>query len=154
MGLSWNFFTVKFLPWHRAHLGSTMTVGIWGLERRNVECFCLSINILSPALLSHNYWRYNYWSFHLSDSCYVWVSSVPASVRKQPWAGTVTNVGAATQWEWVSLQQQQVLGVSINIACYQVGLQIVKVFTDCSENEMSCEGLLGCGSWSEFNMKK
>lgn len=36
------------------------------------------------------------------------------------------------------LQQQQFLRVSINIASYQVGLQIAIVFTDCPENEMSC----------------
>lgn len=29
---------------------------------------------------------------------------------------------------------------------YQAGLQIAIVFTDCPENEMSCEGILGCSS--------
>lgn len=45
-----------------------------------------------------------------------------------------------------SLQQRQFLGISTNITSYQVGLQIAIVFTDCPENEMSCEGIPGCSS--------
>lgn len=127
-----------------------MMVGILGLGKGNVGVFCLCINFLilpcsQKTKVCTTVQTSTRVIFAISELAWYQISQNTAASRSsQMWGShTVREI----------LQQQQFLGVSINTASDQVGLQIAIVFTDCPENEMSCVGIPGCSSGNEFIMK-